>query len=145
MGASPFQCMRAGFMCPKWDNFACLHTRKHQNELHLKIWFFFFFAKMGIFCKSICRNISQRCSNVYTTIFVWRKDKPNYLLNQTWLTIHEIALWRTLYIKNHWFRVTKTTYFDRYCYCFIYKDKHMFGVYYKFNKIFYNSNWNSNR
>ena len=30
---------------------------------------FFFFAKIGIFCKSIWRNISQRCSRVYTTIF----------------------------------------------------------------------------
>ena len=44
----------------------------------------FFFAKIGIFCKSICRNISQRCSSVYTTIFVRRKDKTNYLSNQTW-------------------------------------------------------------
>ena len=30
------------------------------------------------------RNISQRCSSVYTTIFVRRKDKTNYLSNQTW-------------------------------------------------------------
>ena len=34
--------------------------------------------------KVICRNISQRCSSVYTTIFVRRKDKTNYLANQTW-------------------------------------------------------------
>ena len=33
--------------CFKCDNFACLHTRQHQNELHLKRWFFF-----GIFYKS---------------------------------------------------------------------------------------------
>ena len=32
--------IRAGFLCPKCDNFACLHTRKDQNELHLKRWFF---------------------------------------------------------------------------------------------------------
>ena len=47
-----------------------------------------FFAKIGIFCKSICAiffiNISQRFSSVYTTIFVWRMDKINYLSNQTW-------------------------------------------------------------
>ena len=51
LGASAFQCMRAGFLCPKCDNFACLHTRQDQNELHLKRWFFF--TKIVIFCKSI--------------------------------------------------------------------------------------------
>ena len=50
LDASTFQCMRAGFMCPKCDDFACLHTRQDQNELHLKIRFF---AKVGIFCMSI--------------------------------------------------------------------------------------------
>ena len=39
----------------------------------------FFFAKIGIFCKSIFRNMSQRFSSVYTTIFVRRI----YLSNQT--------------------------------------------------------------
>ena len=29
-----FQCMCAGFLCPKCKNFACLHTRQDQNELH---------------------------------------------------------------------------------------------------------------
>ena len=39
----------------------------------------FFLTKIGIFCKSICGSISQRCSNVYTTIFVWRniRSAPN--------------------------------------------------------------------
>ena len=41
LGASAFQCMRAGFLCPKCDNFAFLHTRQDQSELHLKRWFFF--------------------------------------------------------------------------------------------------------
>ena len=43
--------MRAGFLCPKCDNFICLHTRQDQNELHMKRWIFF--AKISIFCKSI--------------------------------------------------------------------------------------------
>ena len=30
------QCMRAGFLCLKCDNFAWLHTCQDQNELHLK-------------------------------------------------------------------------------------------------------------
>ena len=40
LGSSAFQCKRAGFLCPKCDNFACLHTRQNQNELHVKRWFF---------------------------------------------------------------------------------------------------------
>ena len=28
LGASAFQCMRAGFLCSKCDNFACLNTRQ---------------------------------------------------------------------------------------------------------------------
>ena len=48
--SDPFR-VRTGFLCPKCDNFACLHTRQDQNEFHLKRWFFF--AKIGIFCKVI--------------------------------------------------------------------------------------------
>ena len=48
------------------------------------IWKDDFFATIGVFCKSICRNIFQRCSSVYTTLFVRRKNKTNYLSNQTW-------------------------------------------------------------
>ena len=36
LGASAFQCMRVGFLCPKCENFACLHTLQDQNERHLK-------------------------------------------------------------------------------------------------------------
>ena len=32
--------MRAGFLCPKCENFTCLHIRQDPNELHLKIWLF---------------------------------------------------------------------------------------------------------
>ena len=85
--ASAFQCMRAGFLCPKCDNFTCLHNiRQDPNELHLKRWFFY--AKIGICCKSICRNISQCCPSVYTIIFVRPRDKTNYLSNQTWASCY---------------------------------------------------------
>ena len=40
--------------------------------------------QIGIFCKSITGHLAQHCSSVYTTIFVRRKDKTNYLSNQTW-------------------------------------------------------------
>ena len=42
----------------KYDNFDCLHTRQDQNKLHLKRWFFFF-AKIGIFCDSIADLVSE--------------------------------------------------------------------------------------
>ena len=48
------------------------------------IWKDDFFAKISIIYKSICRDISQHCSSVYTTLFVRQKDKTNYLSNQTW-------------------------------------------------------------
>ena len=47
----------SAFLCPKCDNFACLHTCQDQNELHLKRWFFF--AKIGIFYKSIASPLSE--------------------------------------------------------------------------------------
>ena len=40
LDASAFQFTRAGFLCLKCDNFACLHTRQDQNGLHLKRRFF---------------------------------------------------------------------------------------------------------
>ena len=57
MGASAFQCMLAAFLSPKCNNFACLHNRQDQNELHRKRWFFF--PKIGIFCKSIVGPLSE--------------------------------------------------------------------------------------
>ena len=71
-GASAFQCMSAGVLCPKCYNFSCLHTRQNQKDD--------FFPKISIFCKSIAFPLPS----VYTTIFVRRKDKTNYLSNQTW-------------------------------------------------------------
>ena len=54
LGALAFQCMRASFLCAKCDNFAWL-------QLHLKRWFFF--AKIGIFCKSIAGPLSEAKTN----------------------------------------------------------------------------------
>ena len=83
LGVSAFQCMRAGFLCSKCDNFACLHTHQDQNELHLKRWFCFL-AKSASSISRLQAHLAKRCSSVYTTIFVQRKDKTNYLSNQTW-------------------------------------------------------------
>ena len=66
VGFSMYACV----LCPKCDNFACLHTRHGQNERHLKR-YDLFLAIIGIFCKSIVGPLR-------------RKDKNNYLSNQTW-------------------------------------------------------------
>ena len=36
------------YACPKCDNFACLHTRQVQNELHLKSWYFCQIVKSNV-------------------------------------------------------------------------------------------------
>ena len=51
LGASAFKCMRAGLLCPKCDNFACLHIWQDQNELHLQRWFFFCQKSVSWFSK----------------------------------------------------------------------------------------------
>ena len=57
LGAPAFQCMRADFLCLKYENFACLHPPKIKMNF---IWKYeFFFAKIGIFCKSIAGPISS--------------------------------------------------------------------------------------
>ena len=76
LGALIFQGMRACFLCPKCDNFACLHTRQGQNELHLIRWFFFcqnltkFFVQLG----SI--TIAIDCNGLSWLIF--EEKWPNY-------------------------------------------------------------------
>ena len=77
-GASAFQCMRAAFLCPKGYNFACLHTRQDQNKLHL-----IFLPKLASSGRRSQAHLAKPCSSVHTTIFVRRKDKTNYLSNQT--------------------------------------------------------------
>ena len=49
--------MYAGFLCLKCYNFACLHTSQEQNELHLIRCYFF--AKIGIFYKSVAGPLSS--------------------------------------------------------------------------------------
>ena len=76
-------CLR-GFLCPIHYNVGCLHTRQDQWSMSF-IWKDdFFFAKIGIVCKSICGNISQRCSSVNTTIAV-----NNTMLNKIWLNYYQ--------------------------------------------------------
>ena len=87
----------------------CLFTYPSRLKWASSEKMIFFFAKIGIFCKMICRNISQLCSNAYTTIFVPRKDKTNYLSNQIWAKCyhsrnkHELkknVWWQTIYFTN---------------------------------------------
>ena len=80
-GALAFQCCVLGFCAPNVTNLFAYIPAKFKISFILKD---DFFSKIWNSCKSICRNISQGCSSVYTTIFVRRKDKTNYPSNQTW-------------------------------------------------------------
>ena len=95
LGVSAFQCMRAGFLSPKCNNFACLHTRQDQNELHLKI---HFFSKIGIFCKCVEGPLSEAYTQLYS--FGERiKLIICQIRHKLSVTLHEIKKfrWRTLY------------------------------------------------
>ena len=111
---SAFQWMRAGFLCPKCDNFACLHTRQGQNKLHRRIWFFF-----GIFCKSfagplpsvlqaytqpysfggrikliICKIRHELSATIHEISTIWQKKKKN-------------VKWRTFYLDKKLFNIVQ--------------------------------------
>ena len=88
---NPYQTVTRFNIGPKSDNFACLHTHQDQNELHLKR-LFFFLAKSASSVSRSQAHLAKQKRIGYTTIFVQRKDKTNYLSNQTWdVTIHEIS------------------------------------------------------
>ena len=90
--ASAFQSMRACFLCPKCDNFACLHTRQDQNELHLKRWFFF--DKIVTFCKSIAGPL-PKVVQAYTQLYSFG-GRIKLIICQIRhgpsVTIHEISI-----------------------------------------------------
>ena len=97
-GASTFQYMRAVFLSPKCDNFGCLHTRQDQNELHLNRWFFF--VKIGIFCKSIAARLPSVVP-AFTQPYPFG-GKMKLIICQI---RHELSWkknfrWRTLYVKR---------------------------------------------
>ena len=57
VGFSMYAC---DFLYLKFDNNACLHARQDQNM----IWKYdFFFAKIGIFCKSIAGKLAKLIHN----------------------------------------------------------------------------------
>ena len=55
LGVSAFQCIRVGFLWPKCENFACYLPRSKWASFEKMI----FFAKIGIFCKSIASSLSE--------------------------------------------------------------------------------------
>ena len=77
LDASAFQCMRAGCLCPKFDNFACLHTRQIKMSFIWKDDFFLPKSKSSVSRSQV--HLAKRCSSVYATIYVRRKDKTNCL------------------------------------------------------------------
>ena len=99
--ASAFQSMCAGFLCSKCDNFVCLHTRQDQNELDLKRWFFF--AKIGIFCKSITIPLPS-VVQAYTQPYLFGERLKLIICqirHELSVAIHEISTsWKKRYMAD---------------------------------------------
>ena len=106
LGASAFQCIRAGFLCPKCANFACLHTRQDQNELHLKRWFFL--PKSASFVSRSQSDFTALFKRIQSYSFGGRiKLIICKIRHELSVTIHEISTswkknvrWRTLYMLH---------------------------------------------
>ena len=79
-----FKCMRAVFLWSKRDNFACLHKRQDQKELHLKRWFFSMIFK-------VMSQYFPALLSIYTTIFVRRTLIICQIKHELSVTIHEIS------------------------------------------------------
>ena len=60
----------------------CVQVFCTPAKIKMKRWFFF--PKSASSVSRSQAHLAKRCSSVYTTIFVLRKDKTNYLSNQTW-------------------------------------------------------------
>ena len=92
LGASTFQCMRAGFLCPKCDNFACLHTRQYKMGFIWKDDFLFFLPKST---SSVSRSQAHLAKHIEAYIqpysFVGRiKQIICQIRHELSVTIHEI-------------------------------------------------------
>ena len=95
---------------PQMRQFSCLHTRQDQNEVHLKIWFFF--AKIGNFCKSIAGLLSEAKTHwvlnwlqlLNQLNFVWRHTKVFMQHSSQWCLRNDQLLRTTV----NWWRLTHT-------------------------------------
>ena len=94
--------MREGFLCPKCDNFAFLHTRQDQNELHLRRWFSFFLPKSTSSISRSQASIVQTYTQPYS-FGIRIKLIICQIRHELSVTIQEISTswknvgWRTLY------------------------------------------------
>ena len=105
LGVSAFQCMHAGFLCSKCDNFACLHTRQAHNELHLWCLASLLWAGHKFNCGitdlrfkaliSNLRNLRNLKIKVIFVQFVWtsklvvRKRCEKMFVTASWTSIYE--------------------------------------------------------
>ena len=101
-------CVRRLFK--KFDNFASLHTRQDQNELHLKRWFFFLPKSTSSVGRSIA--IFPSVVQAYTQPY-WSGVRITVIIcqirHELSVTIHEISTswnknvrWRTLCLYMIW-------------------------------------------
>ena len=102
LGARAFQCMRAGFLCPKCNNFACLHISQDQNKLHLNRWFFLPKSASSVSrSQAHIASVVQACIQSYS--FVGRiKLIICQIRHELSVTIHQLkkknVRWQTLYL-----------------------------------------------
>ena len=105
-GCVGFLIYACGFFVPQMRQLCLfIYTRQDQNELHLKRWFFF--AKIGVFCKSIAGPLSEAYTQPYS--FGGRiKLIICQIRHGLSVTIHEISTswkknvsWGTFYIYNN--------------------------------------------
>ena len=87
LGASALQCMRAGFLCPKCGNFACLQDQPRSKWASFEKIFFFLPKSASSVSRSVAIFPSVVQAYTPSIIYVRRKDKSNYLSNQTWAKI----------------------------------------------------------
>ena len=87
LSASAFQCMRAGFLCPKCDNFACLPPAEIKMNFSWKD--DFFSTKIAIFCKSIAGTLPSVVEG-YTQLYSFGGRIISQIRHELSVTIHEI-------------------------------------------------------
>ena len=85
------------FGCVGFSMYACV--RQYQNELHLKIWFFF--AEIGIFCKSIAGPLCEVKTH-WMVNWLQLLSQLNFVLRHTYVFMQNSSQWWILRTTVNW-------------------------------------------
>ena len=106
LGCVGFSMYACGFFVPQIRQF-CLFTKPPRSD-----WAssekMIFFAKIAIFCKSIAGPLPSVFKRIHNQ-FVRRKDKTNYLSNQTWAKSYHSRNKQYLKKNVRWRTLKKST------------------------------------